>query len=108
MERIYDALIVGGGPAGYAAALYCVRGGLSVLLLEGAAPGGQLGATADVDNYPGFEETVAGLELAERMRRGAERFGAVTKLHQVTALDLTSRPKRAETAAGPFFGRAVI
>ncbi len=98
-----DVLIVGGGPAGYTAALYAVRAGLTALVLEGTAPGGQLGSTEDVDNYPGFDETVVGLELAERMRRGAERFGAETVLARVTALELAGDVKRAETAGGGRF-----
>lgn len=108
MERQADVLIVGGGPAGYAAGLYAARAGLTALVLEGAAPGGQLGTTLEVDNYPGVPETVGGAELADRMRRGAERFGVETVFAQVTALRLRGPEKRAETADGVYLGRTLI
>ena len=104
-ERIWDTLIVGGGPAGYAAALYCARAGLSALVLEGTAVGGQLSTTEDVDNYPGIAETVVGIRLAEEMQRGAARFGAETRFARVTALALAGERKRAETAGGALLGR---
>lgn len=107
-QTIYDVLVIGGGPGGYTAALYCARAGLSVLVLEKLAPGGQMAATGQVDNYPGFEEGIDGFELGDKMRRGAERFGAVTRLAQVSAAHLSEAPKRVETNAGVFLGRAVI
>ena len=75
----YDVVIIGGGPGGYAAALYCVRAGLSTLVLEKLSAGGQMATTTQVDNYPGFDEGIDGFELAEKMQRGAERFGAETE-----------------------------
>lgn len=107
-EQIWDTLIVGGGPAGYAAALYCARAGLSVLVLESTAVGGQLSTTEDVDNYPGIARTVVGIELAEDMQKGAARFGAETRFAQVTALNLSGSIKQAETAGGTLLGRTVI
>ena len=75
MDKIYDVIIIGGGPGGYTAALYCARGGLSTLVFEKQAAGGQMALTSQVDNYPGFEEGVDGFVLGEKMKQGAERFG---------------------------------
>jgi thioredoxin reductase len=80
MEKIYDMLIVGGGPGGYTAALYGARAGLSVAVLERMSVGGQMTLTHWVDNYPGFADGVDGYMLGDSMRRGAERFGAETIL----------------------------
>ena len=106
--RRADIVIIGGGPGGYAAALYCVRAGLDTLVLEKLSAGGQMATTTQVDNYPGFDEGIDGFELAEKMQRGAERFGAVTEYAEVTALDLKAVPKRITTSAGEVQGRAVI
>lgn len=76
---MYDVIIIGGGPAGYTAALYAGRAGLKTLVLEKLTPGGQMGTTDQIDNYPGFADGVNGFELAMEMKRGAERFGAETK-----------------------------
>lgn len=104
----YDVVIIGGGPGGYAAALYCVRAGLSTLVLEKLSAGGQMATTTQVDNYPGFDEGIDGFELAEKMQRGAERFGAETAYAEVTALDLSAQPKRITTSAGEVLGQTVI
>ena len=108
MEQNADVLIMGGGPAGYTAALYAARSGLTTLVLEGTAPGGQLAAAESVENYPGEPQAVKGWYLAERMRQGAERSGAATVLARVTALRLPGPKKLAETEAGTFAGRALI
>jgi thioredoxin reductase (NADPH) len=71
----YDVIIVGGGPTGLTAAIYAARENQSVLIIEKSAPGGQAGVTERLDNYPGFPDGVAGYELADRMRRQAERYG---------------------------------
>ena len=108
MSNLYDVLIIGGGPGGYTAALYCARAGIKALVLEKLAPGGQMATTGDIDNYPGFEEGVDGFELGDKMRRQAERFGAETLLTEVTAVDLAAEPKTVTTTGGEFRGRAVI
>ena len=107
-QELYDVVIVGGGPGGYSAALYCARSGYSVLVLEQLAPGGQMATTTQVDNYPGFDEGIEGWELAERMKKGADRFGAETSFSQVKSVDLAADPKRIDTSDGPVQARAVI
>jgi len=107
-KKIYDVLIVGGGPGGYTAALYCARAGMSALVLEKLSAGGQMATTGEIDNYPGFDTGVDGFELAMKMQNGAHRFGVETVLAQVTAAHLTESPKRLETSDGVFYGKTVI
>ncbi len=108
MEHIYDILIIGGGPAGYTAALYGARAGLSVLVLEKLSAGGQMALSEQIDNYPGFEAGIDGFTLAEKMEAGARRFGAETELADVTGLELSGAVKTAHTSEGDFHGRALI
>lgn len=107
-HKIWDVIIVGGGPGGYTAALYCGRAALSVLVLEEIAPGGQMGTTDQIDNYPGFPEGINGFELAMQMQRSAERFGAVTRLERVTSLSLEGSVKTVKTSSGEYQGKAVV
>ena len=108
MSKVYDILIVGGGPAGYTAALYGARSGFSTAVLEKLSPGGQMATTSDVENYPGFPGVVDGFELGERMQEGAEKAGAETVYADVTRLDLLTDPKVVETSEGTFLGKTVI
>lgn len=108
MNRSYDVAVIGGGPAGYTAAMYCARAGLSALVLEKLSAGGQMATTTHVENYPGFDEGINGFDLGERMQRGAEHFGAVTEYAEVTALALTEKPKRITTSNGEFTAKAVV
>ena len=108
MSKVYDILIVGGGPAGYTAALYGARSGFSTAVLEKISPGGQMATTSDVENYPGFPGVVDGFELGERMQEGAEKAGAETVYADVTRLDLLANPKVVETSEGTFLGKTVI
>lgn len=107
MKR-YNTIIIGGGPAGYTAALYATRAGLSVLILEMLSPGGQMATTTEIDNYPGFEETVDGFDLAQKMKAGAERFGAESEFAEVTELDLKSTVKIIRTTSGDYEADTVI
>lgn len=108
MNTVYDTIIIGGGPAGYTAALYAARAGLSTLLLERLAPGGQMGLTGDIDNYPGFDEGIDGFTLGMKMQQGAHRFGAQTVYGEVTQVELQGRVKTVTTAGGTYHGRTVI
>ena len=107
-KHIHDMLIIGGGPAGYTAALYAARSGMDVLLLEKLSAGGQMALTHQIDNYPGFDEGIDGFELGEKMQLQAERFGANTEYAQVTAVNLNADPKIIHSSEGTFYARTVV
>ena len=108
MKRIYDMIVLGGGPGGYTAALYAARAGRSVLVLERLSPGGQMALTSEIDNYPGFPEGVDGFELGMKFQEQAHRFGAETEYAEVRSLDLRSDPKVLHTPDGDFYARTVV
>lgn len=108
MKRIYDMLVIGGGPGGYTAALYAARAGLSVAVLEKLSAGGQMALTDTIDNYPGFPDGVDGFSLGESMQTQAERFGAVTELTEVLEVDLSQKEKAVHTGDGTFWGKTVV
>ena len=108
MEKIYDMIIIGGGPGGYTAALYGARAGLSVLVIEKLSAGGQMALSPMIDNYPGFDEGIDGFSLGQKMLSGAERFGAQTLLAEVTGLELRAPVKTVRTTEGDFESRTVI
>ena len=109
MEKLhYNVVVIGGGPGGYTAALYCARAGLSVLVLEKMAIGGQMATTTAIENYPGFDLGVDGYELGMKMQAGAERFGAVTQYGDVQKVELSASPKKIITDAGEYTADSVI
>lgn len=107
-SRVYDMLVIGGGPGGYTAALYAARAGLDVAVLEKMGAGGQMALTHQVDNYPGFAEGMDGYELAQQMKKQAERFGAESFNAEVKRLDLSANPKLADTSEGVFYGKTIV
>jgi thioredoxin reductase (NADPH) len=88
-EETYDVVIIGGGPAGLTAGIYAGRGGLKTVIVEKGLPGGQIAQTEEVENYPGFPEGISGPELAGRMVRQAEKFGARIVMDEVQGLEKT-------------------
>src|SRR5438874_2176359 len=91
---VREVIIIGGGPAGYTAALYAARANLNPLVIEGFNWGGQLMITSDVENYPGYPNGVMGPEMMAEFRRQAERFGADFVTDDVTRVDLSEQPFR--------------
>lgn len=103
-----DVLIIGGGPAGYTAALYCARANLQTTVIEKMAPGGQMGTTDQIDNYPGFPEGIGGFDLALQMQKGAERFGTKTVMADVQEVRLAEPVKKIITANETLEAKSVI
>ena len=106
--KLYDMLIIGGGPAGYTAALYAARAGLSTLLVEKLAPGGQMALTSEIDNYPGFPQGVDGFDLSMQMKAGGERFGVKTLSATVYSLKLEGSIKEVQTDDEVLYGKTVV
>jgi thioredoxin reductase (NADPH) len=106
--EVREVIIIGGGPAGYTAALYAARSNLNPLVIEGFAWGGQLMITSDVENYPGYPEGVLGPEMMNDFRRQAERFGAEFLTDDVTEVDFSEAPFRVSTSDEDFRAKAVI
>lgn len=108
MSKIYDTIIIGGGPAGFTAAMYAARAGLDTVVLEKLSIGGQMALTSQIDNYPGFPHGVDGFQLGMDMRDGAEKAGAEIRFSEVLSLELRAEPKMIQTDSGPLLGRTVI
>jgi len=107
-DKVYDLIILGGGPAGLTAAIYANRAKLDTLLIEKAVPGGYVSSTDWIDNYPGFTEGVSGMELSKKMEDHARRFGANIIQEEVIDVDLKSEPKLVETTHNKYKTLTVI
>lgn len=106
---LYDVIIIGGGPAGYTAALYCGRAAMKTLLLEKYVPGGQMVTTEHIDNYPGFPEGVDGVTLAINMQKQAERFQIEHKTEEIVSVKIEGLVKEVTVANGTTYtSRAII
>jgi thioredoxin reductase (NADPH) len=107
-QHVRELIIIGGGPAGYTAALYAARADLEPLVIEGFAWGGQLMITSDVENYPGYPDGVMGPEMMSDFRRQAERFGAEYVTDDVTKVDFSQQPFKVWVGDDEYAARAVI
>src|SRR4051795_3862703 len=108
MDDVRNLIIIGGGPAGYTAALYAARANLAPLVVEGFNWGGQLMITSDVENYPGYAEGIMGPEMMADFRRQAERFGAEFVTDDVTEVDLSERPFKVVVDKDEYRANSVI
>ena len=107
-DETRELIIIGGGPAGYTAALYAARANLEPLVIEGFAWGGQLMITSDVENYPGYADGILGPQMMQDFRRQAERFGAEFVTDDVTRVDFSEHPFRVYVGDTEYRSEAVI
>lgn len=108
MDKNFDVVIAGSGPAGLTAAIYSARSDLKSLVVAGVDVGGQLIWTTDVEDYPGFPDGIQGPELMERMKKQAERLGAKFTSGDIKKIDFDSRPFKIDTEEGEFSGKSLI
>jgi len=104
----FDVIIIGAGPSGYTAGIYCSRAGYETLILSGILPGGQLVNTTEVENYPGFENGIMGPDLMIDMRKQSQRMGTVIIDDEAVDVDFRRSPFKVLTASEEYEGRAVI
>ncbi len=107
-DKIYDLIILGGGPAGLTAAIYAARAELGTLIIEKAVPGGYVSTTDWVENYPGFADGISGMELSKKMEEHAKKFGIRIIQEEVTEVELKSTPKIVRTSRGKYQAGTVI
>ena len=105
---MYDVVIIGAGPAGYTAGIYCSRARHNTLLISGILPGGQLMNTTDVENYPGFSDGIMGPDLMTVMRKQTEKMGTKIIDDEVTSVDFKANPLKVKTASEEFEAKTVI
>ncbi len=108
MNTHYQVLILGGGPAGYTAAMYAARAGLTTLVAERMTVGGQMSLTDQIDNYPGYPQGIDGFSLGQAMKEGADLAGATSLFAEILSVELTGRVKTVVTDAGTFTADTVI
>lgn len=108
MNKIYNTIIIGSGPAGLTAALYAARAELEPLVIAGLQPGGQLTITTDVENFPGFPDGIQGPELMDKMTKQAERFGAQIVQENVASVDFSAKPYKVKTDNNEYEALSVI
>ena len=104
----FDIIIIGAGPSGYTAGIYCSRAGYDTLILSGILPGGQLVNTTEVENYPGFEKGIMGPDLMIEMRKQTQRMGTTIIDDEVVDVDFRHSPFKVLTGSEEYEGRAVI
>lgn len=107
-QKKTDLLIIGSGPAGYTAAIYAARAGLNPLLVTGAEPGGQLMITTDVENYPGYENTIQGPWLMEQMEKQAKNVGTEIVFDYINKVDFSKRPFTCTGDVNEYVAKTVI
>jgi thioredoxin reductase (NADPH) len=107
-QKIENVIIIGSGPAGYAAALYTARAELNPLLFTGMELGGQAALTNTIENYPGFPDGVGGSELGELFQKQAEKFGARVEFDTVTSVDFSSKPLKVKTYGKEYLAKSVV
>ena len=108
MDKIYDVIIIGSGPAGLTAAIYTTRADLKTLVISGVKWGGQLMLTTEVENFPGFPEGIQGPDLMQNMRKQAERFGAEFLDDDFTSTDFSNKPFKVAVGGKTYEGKSVI
>ncbi len=107
-ETKFDVVIIGAGPSGYTAGIYCSRAGYNTLILSGILPGGQLVNTTEVENYPGFDKGIMGPDLMIEMRKQTQRMGTTIVDDEVVDVDFRNSPFKILTGSEEYEGRAVI
>ncbi len=107
-KHVYDMIVIGGGPGGYTAALYATRAGLDTMVVEKLSAGGQMALSEQIDNYPGLDRGIDGFSLGDKMRKGAERFGAKSLSAEARSLDLSGEIKKVETDEQTLYARTIV
>ena len=107
-DHVYDLIILGGGPAGFTAAIYAGRAALKTLVFTSALPGGQVANTEKIENYPGFPDGIDGPGLAQRMHEQAKKFGATVLMEGVQKVDFSASPLKVQTPSYVYHAQTVI